>query len=303
MRSLRPVLGMAALLALAGCNLFDSKWGMMRTAQPAIPTEKPTRAQLVDYLNRNAQQIRALQSAEVDLDCKYQLQSVGLRGRLDCQKPHNFRLTANVIGNRAVDIGSNEQEFWFWISKAEPPHLYHCSYADFQRGVRLPFPFQPEWIMEALGMAEYGPESKYQLEVKATTLELVEDTVTPQRQKVRKVIVFQRAQSPVQVPRYEIQDANRKVICSAQISEVQPFQVPQLGQVSVPKRVQLSWPAERMEMKLVLHDLVLNPQFDGRMAGLLFTRPVLKDVQSFDLARGLNPTGGAVRRAGGFTQQ
>ncbi len=298
MRSFRPVLGMAVLILLAGCDGFGAKWGLVRSNQSGIPTETPTRAQVVDYLNRNSRQITVVQSTEVDLDCKYHLQSVGLRGRLDCQKPANFRLTANIVGKSAVDIGSNEQEFWFWISKAEPPHLYHCSYADYGRGVKLPFPFQPQWIMEALGMGEYGPESKYQLEVKTTTLELVENTKTPQGESVRKVIVFNRGNSVVQVPRYEIQDANRKVICSAQISQTQQF-----GAVQVPKRILLSWPAEHMEMQLVLRDTMINPPIEGQLAARLFTRPLLKDVQSYDLARGLDPAAGAVQRTGGLMQR
>lgn len=297
MRSFRSVLGMAVVLSLAGCNFF-SKILESRPPQASIPTETPTKGQLVNYLNANAQQIRALECTEVDLDCKYQLQSVGLRGRLDCQRPHNFRLTANIVGNRAVDIGSNDQEFWFWISKADPPHLYHCSYADFNKGVKLPFPFQPEWIMEALGMADYGPEDKYQLKVEPTTVELVENTQTPQGQPVRKVIVFNRGAATVQVPRYEIQDMNRRAICTAQISQVQYF-----GQVFVPKKLQLSWPAEKMEMQLVLRDLVRNPQIEGQLAARLFTRPSLVNVQAYDLARGLDPAAGGVRRAGGLIQQ
>jgi hypothetical protein len=301
MRSFRSVLAVGALLLLAGCN--GSKWGLIRTAQQPIPTEVPTKGQLIAYLNGNAQHIRGLQCRYVDLDCQYRHQPVGLRGRLDCQKPHDFRLTADLVGSRAVDIGSSNEEFWFWISKAEPPHLYHCSYEDFSRGVRLPFPFQPEWIMEALGMAEYGPESKYQLDVKDKTLELWENTKTPQGQAVRKVIVFNRAGAAVQVPAYELRDSNGRVICSAQISEVQTFAVPGAGSVFVPKRVRLIWPAEQMQLKLVLNDLTLNPPLDPQMSARLFSRPTLANVQAYDLARGLGAGPGQVRPAGGLIQQ
>src|SRR4029078_5880788 len=98
-----------------------------------------------------------------------------------CKKPGNFKLVASVVGNQAVDLGSNDQEFWFWISKAEPPYLFHCSYNDFARGgVRLPFPFQPEWVMEALGMAEYGSPQDYQLVCRGKAgLERVQQTRSP----------------------------------------------------------------------------------------------------------------------------
>ena len=36
-------------------------------------------------------------------------------------------------------------------------------------GVRLPFPFQPQWIMEALGMADFGTGEKFRVNTTATT--------------------------------------------------------------------------------------------------------------------------------------
>src|SRR5262245_37313560 len=150
MRRIPGVIVFAAVFLLSGCS-NGSKWGgIIRGPQPAPPAETPTAAALVDYLNRNAKQLQSLECQERDLDCRQGLQVVGLRGKMVCQRPKNFRLGAQLMGSQAVDMGSNNQEFWYWISKADPPYLFHCSYGDLQRGgVRMPFPFQPEWIMEA----------------------------------------------------------------------------------------------------------------------------------------------------------
>ena len=51
-----------------------------------------------------------------------------------CQKPRDFRLRAKILGTPAVDLGSNDQEFWYWISKVNPPHVYHCSYENLKTG-------------------------------------------------------------------------------------------------------------------------------------------------------------------------
>ena len=57
-----------------------------------------------------------------------------------------------------MDIGSNDSEFWFWISKAEPvPYVFHCGYQELARGgVDMPFPFQPDMIVADSGFSIIG---------------------------------------------------------------------------------------------------------------------------------------------------
>src|SRR5207245_232991 len=79
----------------------------------------PTAAALVEYLNYNARLVQSLKSTKVELDAKQNGESIGLEGTLFCQKPRNFRLRAtDPLGKPAVDVGSNDNEFWFWISEA-----------------------------------------------------------------------------------------------------------------------------------------------------------------------------------------
>ena len=93
-------------------------------------------------------------------------------------------LTGTLIGKEEVQLSSNDQEFWYWIKQSKPPYLFHCSYQDLAEGKvrQMPFPFQPDWLMEALGMGEYGPPENYQLRAGQSTLELVENTRSPQGQ-------------------------------------------------------------------------------------------------------------------------
>jgi hypothetical protein len=286
---------MAFLLLLTGCS--NSKWGSIFRSQQQVavpPAEAPpTAAALVEHLNRNSRQIQSLECLELDMDCRQKLQAVNLRGKLICQKPRNFRLLADVMGQPQVDLGSNSQEFWFWIAKADPPYQFHCAYTDFARGgIRLPFPFQPDWIMEALGMGEYGPPENYQLRAGQTTLELVENTRSPQGQPLQKVTVIARRGGQVQG--YVLLDANHKEICAAHVSEVQ-----QIGGVTVPRRVRLEWKTEGIELKLKLDEVAVNRQLDNSRAATLFTRPQLNNIQSYDLARGPD---GQIRRAGGVAR-
>jgi hypothetical protein len=190
------LLGTAAAIGCTSWPHLRSQNGGTAPA-PRLTAETPDRATLVAYLNRNASLVQSIQCRSLDLDCRQRLQSVGLEGWMVCQKPRNFRMGAKVLGKEQVDMGSNGQEFWYWIGRADPPYLFHCSHADLARGnVAMPFPFQPDWIVEALGVAEYGPPENFQVIPHPNTIELVERSVSPQGQPVRKVTVFRPRSSP-----------------------------------------------------------------------------------------------------------
>src|SRR5262249_10156370 len=119
---MRHVLGIGALgslVLLAGCNA--SKWNLVRGREDSRPTtEVPTAAQLVYYINDNADRVKSLRCNDVGLQCSQGLRTVGLTGRMVCQKPRNFRMSAKLMGQDELDLGSNDQEFWFWVKHGQP---------------------------------------------------------------------------------------------------------------------------------------------------------------------------------------
>jgi hypothetical protein len=286
-------------LLLAGCTNFPMMRSNPAPPPPAqVPNEVPSPESLIGYLNFYSQQVQSIDVKDLDLDARQDGQGAGLRGWLVCQKPRNFRLVAKVVANPEIDMGSNNDEFWYWIRRMEPhPYLFHCSYGDLNAGrARLPFPFQPEWVMEALGMAEYSANDSYRVQVKATTLELVKETRSPQGAPVRKVTVFQRAAAPFpkpQVVAHVLQDAQGHEICSAKIVEVQ-----RVGNAVIPKQVVLTCPAEKMELKMWLGDAQVNDRSVDQRAARLFGRPQMSGIILYDLARG--PEAEPVKRAGLF---
>ena len=292
-------LALMALLLIAGCN--HSKWGMVRNGDvggPRVSDQTPRAEDLVAYLNTNAHQIQSLTCPDVDLDCRAGIRQIAMRAKMACDKPRNFRLIAEMAHNTQADIGSNQSEFWYWIAKGDP-YLFHCSYDDLARGVRIPFPFQPEWVIEALGLAEYDPNgANYRVLVRSDTFELVSEARNAQGELVKKVTVFSRAPSAVQVRGHLLRDQHDSVICSAQISEVYNY-----GGVIVPKRVVLSYPAEKVVLKLNLghepKDLIVNQAFDAQEQARLFLRPS-GGVPTYDLARGPDRPTSQVRQTGGF---
>lgn len=298
MRYITRCLCVGALLGAVGCS--DSKWAIFRNNRDETRGlgANPTTTQLVDYLNLNSQKLQSIECPYLDLDIRQGFNQFGMRGKMVCDKPRNFRLIAEVAQKTEADIGSNRDEFWYWIARNDPPYLIHCSYRDLEQGVRIPFPFQPEWVIEALGMADYGSAQQYRLNAVRDTLELVRQ-VNSQGQTVQKVIVFNRSQAKVQVRAHILRDMRGKEICSAQILDVE-----NINGIVVPRKIVLDYPAEKLQLKLKLFDttreVAVNRRYDANQAAALFTRPSLAGVRTFDLARdAYNPTN-QVRPAGGI---
>ena len=233
MRRFKILTGLGLLALAAGCI-----WGCKRDVVPDPPatvtTQTPSAANLVAYLNKNARLVQSVKSTKVEMDAKQDGQSIGLEGMLFCQKPRNFRLRANdPLGKPAVDIGSNDNEFWFWISAAKDedgvPRVHYCSYSDMAAGkARMPFPFQPDMIVSALGLGEYDPKGNYTVKDDPKTISLIEQTTSAQGQPVQKATVFSRtrvAPGKPQVLAYLLLDEKGKEICRASVQDVQAVSV------------------------------------------------------------------------------
>jgi hypothetical protein len=305
MRSIIAAVGLGLVLLTVGCNTAPHrrKDGMdgkdMAYDQPPPSTEA-----LVRYMNANAQLLKqgeALNCTSLTIDCKADGKTFGLGGSMMCAKPRNFRLQAQLLGQPAVDIGSNDTEFWYWISKNEPPYLFHCSYDALSRGASIPFPFQPDMVVDALGLAEYDPTKKYELKAppKANYYELIESAVSPQGQPIQKVTVFNRTEAKLPAPQvlaHVLRDAKGNTICIARITSVQ--QNRENGAI-YPRIVTFEWPAQKIQMKMELNNLQVV-KVDEKLAERVFTRKNL-GYQSYDLATRMSDGPGNLQRTGATT--
>lgn len=285
------------LCLATGCQ----NWLVRKDSQGAVPSARMTSGaatpqELVGYLNDNARKLQTLECRELDLQASQANQPIGLMGQMVVQQPRSFRMHAMVAGTNMVDLGSNNDEFWFWIGKSEPPYLFHCSHQDFSQGrTKMPFPFQPDWIMEALGMAQHDPNKQYEVRNNRQSVELVEPSVTPQGQPVRKVTVFQR--TPLQVTGLSIRDMTGKDICTARIVSVGHDRA---TGATYPRNVQLDWPADKVRLNMRLDAVNVNQNLPQDRLAALFTRPSMSGVQSYNLASGPDAPAQPLQRAGVF---
>jgi hypothetical protein len=307
MRHAAAILGLG-LLAIATASCSSTRWNFLDKDKdnPNVKPETgklPSVASLVDYMNNNAGRINTIQARSLDVTCAQAgSPQINLHGKMVVDKPYGFRMSLDgPLGFAQVaDLGSNKDEFWFWIKNApgqtQTPYQYYCSYKDLEKGVPfMPIPFQPQWIMEALGLGPYGPPERYQLEHDAQTLRLVEDSVSPQGKAVRKVIVMNRRETVApnpQVTHYLLIDkVTNKEICSAHITETR---LDPTTRAILPRRIDLNWTQEKATLAITIDKAAVNVP----LPPTAFVRQPLNGVQSFNLARGVPDNG--VQRAQGL---
>ena len=108
-----------------------------RARCPCIPVRSSTPGTLdvetfIAEHNRNAESIQSLEakpSIKVASPARHQ---VPVDGRMALERPRNFRLELSSLGTTKADIGSNDDEFWFWVSNRDDPSIYWCKYADLE---------------------------------------------------------------------------------------------------------------------------------------------------------------------------
>lgn len=304
MRSIIAGASVIGLLFAVGCNVAphrrDSGSG---PSNPAPITAMPTVDNLVRYLNDNAkclQPTQAITCTNVTIDVTADGQKVGVGGKMLCQTPRNFLLSGVVVGSPAVDIGSNDKEFWFWSREIRPAYLYHCSYDALAQGTKVPFPFQPDMVVSALGLAQYDATKTYNLTSSDDrkghkTILLTEQARSPENKPIQKITVFDYNQAfppQPQVLAHVLKDDQGKVICAANILRAQ-----RLGPNGpiIPHVIEFNWPEQKLRMKMTLeHPRIID--MPPAKAATVFTRQNLR-YQSFDLAT-QSLDGAGVQRAG-----
>jgi hypothetical protein len=294
------VIAAAALLPVAGCTWLKEITDRNPTPpKGAEPLAKVQPEQLVAYINERAARLRSLDYGDITMSPKdHNLPLPALHGNLTAVQPRNFRMTGQggAMGAK-VDLGSNAEQFWVYFdAPATKPVFVFASHTDFDAGTaRLPggIPFEPDWVMQALGMTTLPPGNAYTVSPPDShrTYTLSWRTVTPSRTPVVKEIVFDgdpAVDPKPQVKKHVVRDA-KNVICSAEIKQAKT--VPTGGTdprtnlpltVQFPTVVVLRWEEQKFEMELQLKNGAINKTITNEG---LFTRPTISGTKPIDLAR------------------
>ena len=141
---------MAAALGLTGCG------PPARAPLAACPGRSPqgvasTCDEFVAEHNRNAERDREPRGADPRSIRGHGATPIPRDGHLAMERPRNFKLELPHHGATKADIGSNADEFWFWVANPKQPYSLLVPLRR-PESSSLPVTYQPDWIIEALGL-------------------------------------------------------------------------------------------------------------------------------------------------------
>jgi hypothetical protein len=284
----------AGMLPLAGC----AGPGMFRLRSPNHQLSAATRPrfsddpqieEVVDHLNRNVDKLQAWQADSV----RIRANNLPLSGSLVVEEGQRLRLIVNSIAGHEVDMGSNDEVFWIWAKRMDPAYVY-CRHEQIEVARQtLGVPFEPQWLMQALGVAPLEiRDLEMQIDPATRQARLVQPMFSAHGQPMQKVMIVDLVDGVI--TEHCIYNARGQKIAQAKLED---FRVDKETGVILAHRVKLDWPQNQMSLVMNLGHVDINP---SSIPGQIWEMPEMRGVQVVDLGRSAEP---GVRIAGAVSER
>jgi hypothetical protein len=234
---------------ICGCASARDRLLGPKAANKAV---SPNVKAVADRYNANSSQLTSIRCDDVTIDGKAKdpngkSQIYTLNAQMAFEKPSNFRMKGYVIGRPEVDLGSNKNEIWCWVKRADPGAVYYCKREDLGR-MQMAIPFQPDWLAEVLGVTELDPREWEWGGEKEDRYSIYSYQRTPTGERVIKQMVFDKKSDRLAAIRlYSASD--RRKLANADVLEF--YQDPKTG-LQCPRKMKLDWPDAGTEMTVML---------------------------------------------------
>jgi hypothetical protein len=251
-----------AMLTSSGCVLLNN-----RTPQPtpkALAQRTIDATEFVTEHNRNADLIQSLK-AHPTIGIAGRRLSGHADGHLAMQRPRDFRLEMQTLKGKQADIGSNDEKFWFWVQNDDDKSIYWCNYADLKSS-ELPITFQPDWIVEALGLKPISPEEAAEIRVKEGPERGTSTVIFPTLQNkadtyTRMMVVWN---DNLRIKEYRIYAGDHQTMLAQAIVKSYKDHEVDSGEASTSKRcylpedIRFAWKKEGLALDVAVQDVEIN---------------------------------------------
>src|SRR5579863_6132704 len=277
--TLRVLSAITLGVMLPGCAWFRTFAGARpMPPPPCVLAADASKEEVVGHLNENSRRIKAWKTDRATISTRGKAGiPITVGATIAVESPRNFRLIAHSPISNEVDLGSNQDEFWFWNKNNEEKHVFHARHDVLARKRRFPIPFQPDWIIEAMGVIDIDPDEVTMQPGPSgsNTVYLWADRVSPQGFKIRKLTVVDTCRGIVR--EHALYDTRGQLIARAIL---RAHTRDTKSQVDIPMQINLEWPQAQLAMTMTLADIEVNPT---RIRPAVWTIPNIAGYSPFDL--------------------
>jgi hypothetical protein len=231
---------------------------MLRQPGAPVPQILPTAAtldQVITAVNDNTARARSGVATQAYL----RVPGVPrLSASVAFETPRRFRLKGGtrLMGDE-LDVGMNDELFWLWVRRGEPPAMYFCRHDQFaQSSARQIMPVEPHWLVEALGLPTFEPREEHQgpVSVGAGRLEIRSRRRTAMGEMTKVTVVdAQRALVLAQ----HLYDPQGRPIATALTSNHIHIR-DGLSGVNMPRQIELKMPSTNLQLRIDVVDWQIN---------------------------------------------
>jgi hypothetical protein len=201
-----------------------------------------------------------------------------------------MRLEASTaLTGGEIDFGSNEELFWFWVRRNEPPAIYYARHA--QRpgsAAQQLMPIDPQWLLDAIGLAEFRPTDRNEgpLPIDKNRVEIKSYVQTASGPLVKRTVVDA---SKALVLEQHLYDGAGKPVASAVAKSHRYYEA---AGVALPQVVEINVPVAELAMTIDVGTVEVNRLADNPQ---MWTMPVKPGYPAVDLGvqPPADPGGGA----------
>jgi len=251
-RALGYVLLAVGIVSASGCHWLPFK----RPADPCprVLFEGPKLQEIIAAVNHNNSQIYSFSTSEATFNGSNLLAQ--LSGPVAFQRPRRLRIRAGTgITGREVDLGSNDELFWVWIRRANPPAVLYARHDELATcPARKSFPIDPDWLIEALGIGTLDPAGQHTgpFPLDNNRLEIRTTRNTPDGPQTKHTIVD--AFSAVILEQH-VFDRQGQPIAS---SICRGHRLDPVTKLNVPRVIEIRHPASQLTMTIDLGNVRVN---------------------------------------------
>jgi hypothetical protein len=242
----------------------------------ALPPQ-PTLEQVIGTVHDNTRRVRSLMAPQAVLSVPGVPR---LSAQVACEPPRRFRLRAQTaITGGELDIGSNDELFWLWIRRHEPPVTLYCRHDDYAKSAaRKLIPLRADWMPELLGLVTFRPEDQHEGPVTLSDGRIeIRTTMAGPDGAMRKSTILDGTTGLVLEQHLFTPTGERLASVRTSRHRVDPP-----SGAALPRLVEVSWPASGVEFQLELSSITTNmPPADP---GQLWQMPSYEGFQPIDLA-------------------
>lgn len=159
-RPLTALFTIAVLVAASGAQCHRPNYANNAAYGPRVLTQNPTLGDVMQVVNDNSAKIRSLYTTDATLTVP---DAPALRTSLAVERPRRLRMRAETaVTGPELDLGSNDERFWFWIRRNVPPTVYFCRHDQFATSAaKQVVPVEPQWLVDALCSPSFDPSLQH----------------------------------------------------------------------------------------------------------------------------------------------